>query len=146
MAETRKKILCIEDDPEVAALIAEDLVDRGFEVSIAHNGQEGLTAIVRTSPDIVLCDINMPIMSGFEMAERLAAIAPKLGNIAFVFMTAMSNDDSEIKAQRFGAYVRKPIDFDRLGSIIDARLVRLAPDQADPKPVSPNDDKLQTLT
>jgi DNA-binding response OmpR family regulator len=140
MAETRKKILCIEDDPEVAALIAEDLVDRGFEVSIAHNGQEGLTAIVRTSPDIVLCDINMPIMSGFEMAERLAAIAPKLGNIAFVFMTAMSNDDSEIKAQRFGAYVRKPIDFDRLGSILDARLVRLAPDQADPKVVSRNDE------
>ena len=54
MARTRKKILCIEDDRDTAALIAEELVERGFEVSIAHNGQEGLLAILKEKPDLVL--------------------------------------------------------------------------------------------
>jgi CheY-like chemotaxis protein len=78
MARTRKKILCIEDDRDTAALIAEELVERGFEVSIAHNGQEGLLAILKEKPDLVLCDIGVPIMSGFEVLERLSEIPPPL--------------------------------------------------------------------
>jgi DNA-binding response OmpR family regulator len=54
MAESHKKILCIEDDRETAALIAEELVDRGYEVTVAHDGREGLAAILRTMPDLVL--------------------------------------------------------------------------------------------
>jgi CheY-like chemotaxis protein len=52
------KILCVEDDRETAALIFEELVERGFEVRIAHNGQEGLLAILQEK---VLCNISMPI-------------------------------------------------------------------------------------
>jgi PleD family two-component response regulator len=66
MAHARKKVLCVEDDRETATLIAEELVERGFEVRIAHNGQEGLLAILEDKPDLVLCDISMPIMSGFR--------------------------------------------------------------------------------
>jgi len=47
MLEARKTILCIEDDRETAALIAEELVEQGFAVDVAHNGQEGLAAILR---------------------------------------------------------------------------------------------------
>src|SRR5208337_4143029 len=65
------KIICIEDDRETAALIAEELNERGFEVTIAHDGQEGLAAILRIKPDLVVSDICMPLMSGFEMLERL---------------------------------------------------------------------------
>jgi len=75
MAETHKKILCIEDDRETAALIAEELVDRGYAVTVAHDGREGLAAILRTMPDLVLSDISMPVMSGFELLERLTALA-----------------------------------------------------------------------
>src|SRR5262249_53583481 len=50
MADTHKKILCIEDDRETAALIAEELVDRGYEVTVAYDGREGLAAILRTMP------------------------------------------------------------------------------------------------
>jgi CheY-like chemotaxis protein len=77
MATARKKILCIEDDRESAALIAEELADRDFEVDIAHNGQEGFVAILKDKPDLVLCDMSMPIMSGFEVLERLTEIAPR---------------------------------------------------------------------
>jgi CheY-like chemotaxis protein len=69
MAETPIKILCIEDDRETAALIAEELLDRGYEVILAHDGREGLAAILRTMPDLVLSDISMPAMSGFELLE-----------------------------------------------------------------------------
>ena len=75
MAEARKKILCIEDDRETAALIAEELVERGYEVSIAHDGREGLAAILRQMPDLVLSDISMPVMSGFV---RPSFVGPRL--------------------------------------------------------------------
>ena len=81
MADARRKILCIEDDRETAALIAEELVDRGFDVSVAFDGQEGLLAIMKATPDLVLCDISMPFMTGFEVLERLNEIAPRFGSI-----------------------------------------------------------------
>ena len=75
-----KKILCIEDDHETAALIAEELTDRGYDVTLAHDGGEGLAAILRTMPDLVLSDISMPVMSGFELLERLTEFAPQFCN------------------------------------------------------------------
>ena len=65
-----KRILWIEDDAETAELIAEDLQERGYIVSIASDGHSGLSAILKTDPDLVLCDINMPGMSGFEVMEH----------------------------------------------------------------------------
>ena len=120
MSHPRKKILCVEDDRETAALIAEELVDRGFEVSVAHSGQEGLIAILRDRPDLVLCDITMPVMSGFEVLERLTEIAPQLGHIPFVFLTALTDRDNELQGRQLGAddYITKPIDFDVLTTIM----------------------------
>ena len=85
MVNADRKILCIEDERETAGLIAEELVDRGFEVAVAYSGQEGLMAIMRATPDLVLCDVSMPTMTGFEVLERLNEIAPHLGRIPFVF-------------------------------------------------------------
>ena len=65
MAQARKKILGIEDDRETAALIAEELIVCGFEVSTAYGGEEGLLAIMKATADLVLCDISMPTMTGF---------------------------------------------------------------------------------
>ena len=81
MAQTQTKILCIEDDRETAALIAEELIDRGYIVSVAHDGREGLAAILKIMPDLVLSDISMPAMSGFELLERLVALAPRFSKI-----------------------------------------------------------------
>jgi DNA-binding response OmpR family regulator len=148
MTEERKKILCIEDDRETAALIAEELVERGFEVIIAHDGQEGLAAILKKMPDLVLSDISMPVMSGFEVLERLTAIAPRFENVPFVFLTALTDRGSELKGRQLGAddYVTKPIDFDILVAIITARLARVARSQVWPKLVELNDREVETLT
>ncbi len=63
MGAPNRQILCIEDDSETSALIAEDLQERGYIITTASGGHEGLSAILKTAPDLVLCDINMPDMS-----------------------------------------------------------------------------------
>jgi DNA-binding response OmpR family regulator len=148
MADSSKTILCIEDDREAAALIAEELTDRGFEVSIAHDGHEGFVAILKIAPDLVLCDIGLPVMSGFEVLERLNALAPRLPHVPFVFLTALTDRDNELRARRLGAddYVTKPIDFDVLEMIIKARLVGVARNEMWPKLAMLNDREIEALT
>src|SRR5271167_5145063 len=128
MTEAAKKILVIEDDRETVGLIAEELKDRGYEVHLAHDGREGLAAILKTMPDLVLSDISMPLMSGFELLERLIALAPRFAKMPFVFLTALTDRDNELKGRQLGAddYVTKPIDFDVLVTIIAARLASVA--------------------
>ena len=148
MNDAAKKILCIEDDRETAALIAEELVDRGYGVSIAHDGHEGLAAILKNTPDLVLCDISMPVMSGFELLERLTALAPRFSRMPFVFLTALTDRDNELKGRQLGAddYVTKPIDFDVLATIITARLAGVARTELWPKLIELNDREIETLT
>jgi DNA-binding NarL/FixJ family response regulator len=148
MADTHKKILCIEDDRETAALIAEELVDRGYEVALAYDGREGLAAILRTMPDLVLSDISMPAMSGFELLERLVALAPRFSKMPFVFLTALTDRDNELRGRQLGAddYVTKPIDFEVLATIISARLASVARTGLWPKTVGLNDREVEVLT
>ncbi len=148
MVNARRQILCIEDDEETAALIAEDLQERGYVINLTGNGHDGLNAILKTSPDLVLCDINMPDMSGFEVMERLTALAPLHRAVPFVFLTARTDRDSELKGRRLGAddYVTKPVDFEILAAIIDARLGKGARNEMWSRHVALNDRELQCLT
>lgn len=148
MAQAARKILCIEDNPETAGLIAEELTDRGFEVDVAYSGQEGLMAIMRVTPDLVLCDIGMPHMTGFEVLARLNEIAPRLGRIPFVFLTALADRDSVLRGRRLGAddYVTKPIDFERLFFIITARLAGVARTKLLPERAKLNEREIEVLT
>jgi DNA-binding NarL/FixJ family response regulator len=149
MAEARKKrILCIEDDRETAALIAEELIERGYKVILASDGREGFAAILKHMPDLVLSDISMPVMSGFEVLERLTALAPRFRNMPFVFLTALSDRENELKGRHLGAddYVTKPIDFDVLATIITARLAGVARMELWPKRVALNDREVEALT
>ena len=148
MADARKTILCIEDDHETAALIGEELVERGYEVALARDGREGFAAILKDTPDLVLSDISMPVMSGFELLERLTAVAPRFGNVPFVFLTALTDRDNELKGRQLGAddYVTKPIDFEVLDAIIKARLARVARSDLWPRSVGLNDREIETLT
>ncbi|AQW32653.1 response regulator transcription factor [Ralstonia syzygii subsp. celebesensis] len=128
MNEPARKILCIEDDAETAELISEALLEHGFAVTVAHDGEAGLAALLREAPDLVLCDVGMPGMTGFELLERIGTLAPRFAEIPFVFLTAMAQRDSELKGRRLGAddYVTKPVDFEILVSIIETRLARNA--------------------
>ena len=145
---SRKRVLCIEDDRETAQLIAEELDDRGFEVIVAHNGRDGFAALLADEPDLVLCDLSMPVMSGFEVLERLTAIAPRFQDMPFLFLTALTDRENELKGRRLGAddYVTKPIDFDVLETILRARLARVARDEVWPREVDLSQRELDVLT
>ena len=148
MPENRKKILCIEDDRETAQLIVEELVERGFEVEVAHSGSEGYAAIQKSQPDLVLSDISMPVISGFEILERLTGAAPRFRNMPFIFLTALTDRDVELKARQLGAddFVTKPVDFDLLEAIISARLAGVARNEMWPKLVDMSDREVEALT
>ena len=143
-----KRILLVEDDAETAELIAEDLQERGYIVSIAHDGHSGLSAILKTDPDLVLCDINMPGMSGFELMEQLVALASSHEAVPFVFLSARTDRDSELKGRRLGAddFVTKPVDFEILASIIDARLGKSARNEVFSRHVALNEREVECLT
>jgi DNA-binding NarL/FixJ family response regulator len=128
MKQSPIKILCIEDNPEAASLINEELEERGYNVCLANNGQEGLSAILKNPPHLVLCDIMMPVMSGFDLLKKLISIAPRFEDMPFIFLTALGDRENEIYGRKMGAddYVIKPVDFEILDTIIKARLFRVA--------------------
>jgi DNA-binding response OmpR family regulator len=148
MNERRRRILCIEDDRDTASLICEELVDRGFEIRVAYNGREGLAAILKDPPDLVLSDVGMPGMSGFELLRTLTSMEPRFESMPFVFLTALSDHDSELKGWQLGAddYLTKPVDYDVLAALITARLARVARSAVWPKQVGLREREVETLT
>jgi DNA-binding response OmpR family regulator len=148
MTDAPTKILCIEDDRETAKLIAEELSERGFEVLIANEGHEGFISILKGIPELVLCDIGLPQMSGFEILERLNEISSRIEKVPFVFLTALSDRDNELRGRQLGAddYITKPIDFGILETIINARLAVVARTKIRPKRTQLNDREAEVLT
>jgi DNA-binding NarL/FixJ family response regulator len=142
-----RSVLCIEDDADTAALIAEELEARGFAVVLAGNGREGWSQLLKAQPDVILCDVNMPFMSGFELLEALTAIAPRFQRVPFIFLTALSTRGDELKGRRLGAddYIAKPVDFDLLETIINARLKGVARMNLWPEKCSLNDREIEAL-
>ena len=148
MADLHPHVLCIDDDRETAGLIAEELIDRGFRVSMAYDGEKGFQAILTQKPDIALVDISMPVLSGFELLERLVNGAPRFDNMPFLYLTALSDRENELRGRQLGAddYITKPIDFDILTAIITARLARVARTAIWPRTVDLTDREVETLT
>jgi DNA-binding NarL/FixJ family response regulator len=87
-------------------------------------------------------------MTGFEILERLTSLAPQFESLPFVFVTALADRDNELRGRRLGAddYVTKPIDFEVLATIIEARLSRVARNEVWSKAVDLNDREVQSLT
>jgi DNA-binding response OmpR family regulator len=148
MTEQYRHVLCIDDDRETAELITEELTDRGFRTSVAHDGEEGFQAILADQPDLVLADIHLPVLSGFNLLERLTRMAPRFGSMPFIVLTAVSDRSTEIRARQLGAddYITKPFDFDILAAIIGTRLARVTRSAAWPRPVELTDREAQALT
>jgi DNA-binding response OmpR family regulator len=148
MKAARSRILCIEDDRDTASLICEELIDRGFAVQVAYNGSDGLAAILKEPPDLVLSDIGMPGMSGFQLLERLTSMEPRFEHMPFVFLTALGDHDNKLRGWQLGAddYLIKPVDYDVLAALITARLARVARSAIWPKLIGLREREVETLT
>ncbi len=116
-----KRILVVDDEPDVRQLMEHFLTDRGYEVRMAENGRLGLLALDTFTPDVVLLDMHMPELDGLETLKLIAARAPSLP----VIMVTV-NDDVETTAHllQLGAadYVPKPFNLEYLEQAINIQL------------------------
>lgn len=117
-------VLIIEDEEALCEILQEELTAEGYKVTIAHNGLEGLSRLQEVEPDVIICDRNMPAMSGHELLERLRNVYPQYKHVPFIFLTALSNpaDKQGVAHLKPFAYLEKPLDFQQLRHTIEAAL------------------------
>jgi len=110
------KILCIEDEGALRSDICEELRDNGYDVIEAANGADGLNLIRTEEPDLVLCDIRMPVMDGYELLAKVRESYGKWASVPFLFLTAYGEREDVLNGLGQGAddYLIKPVDYDLL--------------------------------
>ena len=113
-AEPAKRILLVDDDPEIIDSLRYALSSKGFEILIARDGNQGLAMAEREDPDLVILDMMMPKRSGFLVLERLRRTRPIPMRI--IMITANEGSRHKAYAEMLGVddYIRKPFAMDRL--------------------------------
>lgn len=119
----KARVLVIEDNPANLELMGYLLRYSGHEVLVAMDGKVGLELADREAPDLIICDIQMPLMTGFEVALHLKA-DDRLRHIPLVAITAfaMVGDRERVMAGGFDGYLAKPIDPEAFVAQIEAFL------------------------
>ena len=117
----KKTILIVDDDDDLRALLSEQLAAEGFEASTASSGMAGVEAALKTRPDLVLMDLDLPDINGREAARRLREGG---GTSPIIMLTAAGGDDDTIQGLEAGAsdYVTKPFKVSLLLARIRAQL------------------------
>ncbi|HTN47632.1 MAG TPA: response regulator [Flavipsychrobacter sp.] len=118
-----KKILLIEDNQDIRENMAEILELSGYAVLTAADGKEGVATALQTGPDIIICDIMMPVLDGYGVIHMLQK-NPGTCNIPFIFLTAKSERGEMRKGMELGAddYITKPFNATELLNAVESRL------------------------
>jgi len=121
-----KKILLIEDNTEIRENTAEILELAGYPVITAENGRVGVEKAHHEKPDLIICDIMMPIIDGYSVLHLLSK-TPDTSNIPFIFLTAKADRSDFRKGMEMGAddYITKPFDDVELLNAIESRLKKV---------------------
>jgi CheY-like chemotaxis protein len=124
MAEHRGSILVVDDEPRMAQLLAEYLIEHGYRVVVAHSGIEALTKLDLEKPSVVLLDVRMPGMDGVEVLRRIRSFDQQVG-----ILMISANDDVELAKQtiEMGAfdYTIKPVDFAYLSRAVERMMAQV---------------------
>ena len=117
------RILCIEDNPEMRLGVRLALEGAGYEIEEAEDGKEGLSRTLEMLPDLIICDIKMPGMDGFQMLEELRK-HKSIAHIPFIFMTGEDPRIHLRKGMNLGAndFILKPFEMDDLIKAVQIRL------------------------
>lgn len=113
----KRKILVVEDNEDNLAVLSDELDYAGYEVISAGDGEEALEKTLAERPDLILMDISIPIIDGWEVTRRLKA-DPKTGNIPIIALTAhaMAGDEEKAKAAGCDGYIAKPCTPDEVAA------------------------------
>lgn len=119
------KILLVEDNEMNRDMLSRRLIRRGFEVSIAVDGQQGVDMATADRPDLILMDISLPVLDGWEATRRIKAGEATKG-IPVIALTAYAEPEDRAQATAAGCddFDTKPIDLERLIPKIQALLAR----------------------
>src|SRR6476619_6277725 len=116
-------ILVVDDTPANLQVLAGMLKDRGYKVRPVPGGKLALAAAEREPPDLILLDINMPEMSGYEVCERLKA-DDRLKGVPVIFISALTEQLDKVKAFAVGGvdYITKPFQMEELHARVETHL------------------------
>ncbi|MCU0545800.1 MAG: response regulator [Oscillatoriaceae cyanobacterium Prado104] len=120
-----EKILVVDDEKDCQTVLAMYLESRGYQVECASSGMEGLSMFQNDSPDLVISDVMMPEMDGFEFCRRLRAL--RLGQLVpFIFLSGQGELESKVEGHSIGAddYLVKPFQSEEILAKIKAQLDR----------------------
>jgi two-component system response regulator VicR len=122
--ETKKKILIVEDEKNIAQVLQYNIIKAGYDAEIAGDGGVGLVRALSGEFDLILLDIMLPVMNGFEVCEQIR----QRSQVPIIFVTAREEEKDKILGLDTGAddYVTKPFSFKELLSRIRANIRRSA--------------------
>jgi len=123
MTTNQNSILIVDDNRTNLDILSEYLYSVGFKVFVAQNGESALKRAKYAQPDIILLDVMMPGIDGFETCRRLQS-SPETKNIPIIFMTALASSKDKVKGFQVGAvdYVTKPLQYDEVLARINTHL------------------------
>ena len=121
-----KTILFIDDEPAWLEVIRLALKEAPFKVVTAEGGEEALKALQKKTPDLIMSDVRMPHINGFDLYEKVKH-NPKYTRIPYVFMSSIDDFDAKRTAKELGAdgYIEKSFDSDQLKTIITGLLLQV---------------------
>ena len=124
---SKKRVVIVEDERDMADLVAMRLRKEGYQPEIAHDGARGLEMVRAAPPDLVLLDLMLPGMPGTEVAAAIRS-DPRTADVPIVMLTARGEESDIVVGLKFGAddYVTKPFSMSVLLARIDAVLRRAA--------------------
>lgn len=118
-----KRLLLIDDDPNLILLVKDYLEFRGYEVVTADNGQEALEVLDQETPDMIICDVMMPQMDGYSLVEHVRK-NPRTSWIPVLFLSAKGQSQDRVKGLNTGAdvYMVKPFEPEELVAQVESSL------------------------
>lgn len=125
MAENRYTVLVVEDEPLISEMISKSLKLEGYRVESAQSGEEGLRKVRDANPDLVLLDVLLPRIDGWDVLTKLRE-DPRTKDTPIIMLTALTDEKSKVQGLRGGAddYVTKPFSALELMARVEAVLKR----------------------
>ena len=123
MSEKPFRILVVDDEPDLLILLEEHLTQEGYEVLTASAGMKAITRAKQEHPDVILLDVMMPGLSGFDVCNILQDY-PDTATIPIIFLTAVAETKRKVMGLNLGAddYITKPFDLHELAARVQAAL------------------------
>ncbi len=123
LSKDNKKLLLIDDDPNLILLVKDYLEFRGYNVATAENGREALEVLERHIPDLIICDVMMPEMDGYALVKHIRE-EPMTNKIPVLFLSAKGQSQDKVKGLNEGAdvYMVKPFEPEELVAQVESSL------------------------